>query len=988
MVTGGVSWQLHGIGTAMNDPGLEAFCGHTHSEECYEKVLVCPDETHSHTEECYDRRLICGMEEAPPGSNVLTETQQQWESTLPETLSGVWREDTAAVARSQLGYRDSAAQFTAAEDGLEHCGYTRYGAWYGNPWGEWNTMFVYFCLHYGGVPEEIIPYGSGCWAWSLKLEEKGLLAKPGDVLPQQGDILLYDDDLDGKADHSGIVKEIADENGTETIFTIEGNVNGQVAECGRPADDESIIGYLLLEQEDLSETLPEAEEDPVIRFSGFSESGVAVNVSAPEGAFPEDTVMEVTDISDEDACQTAAESYGTDPAEINAVAVDISFIAPDGTELEPDSLVKVTIALPEEKRLAGQDLGLLHVTDEGQVIQMDEAQVTTVGAFFETDSFSTYILTSGGNVEITQYFNDANNGDRTLYVPVGGSFTITYTNAPGGVGGDYHTWIDDTSILEKGDVSYQGDSTIITFNALKSGSTVIHSRTQQPSTVNVVVEQPLFIKTAINDRDIDRVNEWLPAVAIPEKKDGYIPNVLNSQNGRFHPYLLTVGDPLVIYSPVSEGQNLSLVVQGLDLSKQYYNGYDHYTYRGTHDNDILNVVSTESPEGTVGAHYVAAKAGYAQILVVDGSKVVRTMYVEVKEPHGRMLDHADIEIADGGKYTSSKVVRQADGTLVKTVKVYDSYVLDVNESILYQSQDNSTPCQFYHDDNGQQPYAPEENRHGYRTEDYWVDSSIAPSSPQYELTSKYNLEIQPNYWSDKKFYVGEVDHVVFDVKLGLDPLEERTYTKVDGVWVLTGTKSCSGEDTEIKDSVQFRMEHQDVIDAYNKCPDHSGLDFTIMASSAMLEFEVTKTMAGKQIQEGDFTFEVIDDAGNVISTATNNAEGIVSFEGIHFEKPGQVTYHIREVNDGKFTDVQYSTEELSMVIDVTTLNPQTGEMFAEIIDPSDMNFDITNHREYQLPETGGTGTVPYTILGTSMILTALLLFVRKRKGVSLSDSIE
>ena len=297
---------------------------------------------------------------------------------------------------------------------------------------------------------------------------------------------------------------------------------------------------------------------------------------------------------------------------------------------------------------------------------------------------------------------------------------------------------------------------------------------------------------------MDRVNEWLPAVAIPEKKDGYIPNVLNSQNGRFHPYLLTVGDPLVIYSPVSEGQNLSLVVQGLDLSKQYYNGYDHYTYRGTHDNDILNVVSTDSPEGTVGAHYVAAKAGYAQNLCADGSKVVRTMYVEVREPQGRMLDHADIEIADGGKYTSSKVVRQADGTLVKTVKVYDSYVLDVNESILYQSQDDSTTCQFYHDDNGQQPYAPEENRRGYRTEDYWVDSSIAPGSPQYELTSKYNLEIQPNYWSDKKFYVGEVDHVVFDVKLGLDPLEERTYTKVDGVWVLTGTKSCSGEDIVIK----------------------------------------------------------------------------------------------------------------------------------------------------------------------------------------------
>ncbi len=118
----------------------------------------------------------------------------------------------------------------------------------------------------------------------------------------------------------------------------------------------------------------------------------------------------------------------------------------------------MTIALPEDKQLTGQDLGLLHVTDVGLVLQMDEAQVTTVGASFETDSFSTYILTSAGNVEITQYFNDANNGDRTLYVPAGGSFTITYTNAPGGVGGDYHTWIDDTSILENPSHTYDGEN--------------------------------------------------------------------------------------------------------------------------------------------------------------------------------------------------------------------------------------------------------------------------------------------------------------------------------------------------------------------------------------------------------------------------------------------------------------------------------------------------------------------------------------------------
>ena len=47
----------------------EAACGieaHQHSEECYEKVLICgleESEDHQHTEACYETVLVCGKEE-------------------------------------------------------------------------------------------------------------------------------------------------------------------------------------------------------------------------------------------------------------------------------------------------------------------------------------------------------------------------------------------------------------------------------------------------------------------------------------------------------------------------------------------------------------------------------------------------------------------------------------------------------------------------------------------------------------------------------------------------------------------------------------------------------------------------------------------------------------------------------------------------------------------------------------------------------------
>lgn len=147
VVTIGVFWGLKLVGIAMAG---EAFCGreeHTHTAECMVRTLNCTRE-HEHTDDCYLVTYRCGLEEhthtalcyANAAADV--ETAAEWEATLP-TRTGNAGDDMAAIARSQVGYAESVQNFVLNDDGTRR-GYTRYGAWYGNPHGNWSAMFVSF----------------------------------------------------------------------------------------------------------------------------------------------------------------------------------------------------------------------------------------------------------------------------------------------------------------------------------------------------------------------------------------------------------------------------------------------------------------------------------------------------------------------------------------------------------------------------------------------------------------------------------------------------------------------------------------------------------------------------------------------------------------------------------------------------------------------------------------------------------------------------
>lgn len=124
---------------------------HYHTDDCYEEVLTCGLEEHHHTVNCL----------ADPLADV--EDESEWLAKTSTSLSGDWSADLLTVAQSQLGYTQSEKNFEVdADDGVTVRHYTRYGEWYGNPYGEWDVMFLSYCLELRGHPAVCHPAARRC----------------------------------------------------------------------------------------------------------------------------------------------------------------------------------------------------------------------------------------------------------------------------------------------------------------------------------------------------------------------------------------------------------------------------------------------------------------------------------------------------------------------------------------------------------------------------------------------------------------------------------------------------------------------------------------------------------------------------------------------------------------------------------------------------------------------------------------------------------
>lgn len=174
---------------------------HHHTDACYEEVLTCPLPEHHHTVACLS------------DTSADLETPEEWQAANAEAvMTGNWDEDLLSVAKTQLGYEQSEKNFEIdPADGVTLRYYSRYGQSYGNPYGEWDVMFLSYCLKYAGIPQSAIPQEASVLALRSSMSDmEWLLDGEDGSAANVGDIVIYnkyvtrtvavDSSADGAAD--------------------------------------------------------------------------------------------------------------------------------------------------------------------------------------------------------------------------------------------------------------------------------------------------------------------------------------------------------------------------------------------------------------------------------------------------------------------------------------------------------------------------------------------------------------------------------------------------------------------------------------------------------------------------------------------------------------------------------------------------------------------------------------------------------------------
>ncbi|TEB12129.1 T surface-antigen of pili [Pelotomaculum sp. FP] len=103
-----------------------------------------------------------------------------------------------------------------------------------------------------------------------------------------------------------------------------------------------------------------------------------------------------------------------------------------------------------------------------------------------------------------------------------------------------------------------------------------------------------------------------------------------------------------------------------------------------------------------------------------------------------------------------------------------------------------------------------------------------------------------------------------------------------------------------------------------------------------VEIQVRKTLTGKDLEAGMFSFELteVTEQGDVIiGTVANNAEGFITFNSLSLNKPGTYTYKIKEVMPSTpQPGMSYDTKTIQVIVVVTRSN---DDLVAEVsYDPS------------------------------------------------------
>ena len=438
---------------------------HHHTDACYEEVLTCPLPEHHHTVACLS------------DTSADLETPEEWQAANAEAvMTGNWAEDLVSVAQTQLGYEQSEKNFEIdPADGVTLRYYSRYGQSYGNPYGEWDVMFLSYCLKYAGIPQSAIPQEASVLALRSSMSDmEWLLDGEDGSAADVGDIVIYnkyvtrtvavDSSADGAADGLDDLfsMDAEGENGAE----LEGS--GTAALDTAPAAEDAPI----LDTPDLPDTPDTVDPDQPAEKPVDSADTAVPSVVSPAAepqtttvtdAQPVETVGIVSAVDDDTLTVISGDVDGK-VAEVTLSSAEVlgvvSVAAAQYADEMLSSAVDGALRAPMMLAAAGDSLTAIHYVD-----YFDETKVTGTGGITGTT-----VTVNGkavtGNISLNN--NDKLQLDYDFYIPADvlnletGNNILTYHLPDGVVPTETRTFALDDG---KGTMTVQKDGTIIlTFN--------------------------------------------------------------------------------------------------------------------------------------------------------------------------------------------------------------------------------------------------------------------------------------------------------------------------------------------------------------------------------------------------------------------------------------------------------------------------------------------------------------------------------------------
>ena len=350
----------------------------------------------------------------PPESDLLAdvENSEVWDGLFADlNLSGDWARDLLTVAKSQIGYTESIRNFKAVyneeRNAYDLYGWNRFGAWYGEPYGEWDAMFVSFCLFYARVPSDELPYDSESARWADTLTGRGLFHEKAGYTAHPGELIFFDRNGDGTA--------------------LEGGRSGRVDTYKYALDAASILGYVSLSKnrdsqpDTVQQTEGESTEKPVqtpaqansgtpagqpgqtakqddeefVLVAGFAghESGITVYIECGKGSVPPDTMMTLSPING-NMIKTLVNS-AVDGEVLETRAIHVLLHDPQGGVVTPQKPIRFRL-YPSSWNYTSDRLVVLQILDDNTVTEVassnDFRAIANSGIPFEAQANGIYVI--------------------------------------------------------------------------------------------------------------------------------------------------------------------------------------------------------------------------------------------------------------------------------------------------------------------------------------------------------------------------------------------------------------------------------------------------------------------------------------------------------------------------------------------------------------------------------------------------------------------